>query len=90
MLKKLEAIKDRYDRLTELTADPTVLADMAKWKEYAKERADMEETVEKYKEYKKIDGERASAEELASVKGISRRDAEAVFARYHKQEETER
>ena len=67
MLKKLEAIKDRYERLTELTSDPTVLADMAKWKEYAKERADMEETVEKYKEYKKIDGERASAEELYKI-----------------------
>ena len=64
MIKKLETILERYDRLTELTADPNVLADMNKWKEYAKERADMEETVEKYKEYKKIEDERASAEEL--------------------------
>lgn len=31
---------------------------------------------------------RATVEELFAVKGISRRDAEAVFARYHKQEDT--
>ena len=64
MIKKLETILERYDRLTELTADPNVLADMNKWKEYAKERADMEETVEKYREYKKTEEEKTSAEEL--------------------------
>ena len=54
MIKKLVDILIRYERLTELTADPSVLADMNLWKSYAKERADMEETVEKYKEYNLI------------------------------------
>ena len=67
MLKKLETILERYDRLTELTADPTVLADMAKWKGYAKERADMEGTVEKYREYKKVEEDLASCEEMLAA-----------------------
>ena len=64
MLSKLEGILSRYENLTELIADPKVLSNMDEWKNYAKERADMEETVEKYKEYKKIAEEKSDAEEL--------------------------
>lgn len=64
MLSKLEGILLRYENLNELIADPKVLSNMDEWKKYAKERADMEETVEKYKEYKKIADDKASAEEL--------------------------
>ncbi len=64
MLSKLEGILSRYENLTELIADPKVLSNMDEWQKYAKERGDMEETVEKYKEYKKIAEDKASAEEL--------------------------
>ena len=64
MLSKLEGILARYENLTELIADPKVLANMDEWQKYAKERGDMEETVEKYKEYKKIAQDKESAEEL--------------------------
>lgn len=64
MLSKLEGILSRYENLTDLIADPKVLSNMDEWKKYAKERADMEETVEKYKEYKKIAEEKSDAEEL--------------------------
>lgn len=64
MLSKLEGILRRYETLTELIADPKVLSNMEEWQKYAKERGDMEETVEKYKEYKKIVEEKTQAEEL--------------------------
>lgn len=64
MLSKLEGILSRYENLTDLIADQKVLSNMDEWKKYAKERADMEETVEKYKEYKKIAEEKSDAEEL--------------------------
>lgn len=64
MLSKLEGILKRYETLTELIADPKVLSNMEEWQKYAKERGDMEETVEKYKEYKKIVEEKTQAEEL--------------------------
>ena len=40
MIEKLEAIKQRYDILTEKIADPAVIAKMDEWKKIAKERAD--------------------------------------------------
>ena len=63
MIEKLEAIKNKYDILTEKIADPEVIARMDEWKKIAKERADMEETVEKYIEYKQVEAEKISAEE---------------------------
>lgn len=64
MLSKLEGILLRYETLNQLIADPKVLSNMEEWQKYAKERGDMEETVEKYKEYKKIAEEKEQAEEL--------------------------
>ena len=45
MIEKLEAIKNKYDILTEKIADPEVIARMDEWKKIAKERADMEATL---------------------------------------------
>ena len=63
MIEKLEAIKQRYDLLTEKIADPAVIAKMDEWKKIAKERADMEETVEKYVEYKRVEADMIAAEQ---------------------------
>lgn len=52
MNQKLEEIYSKYEKLGELLADQSVLADMAVWKKYAKERSDIEETANKYAEYK--------------------------------------
>ena len=62
MIEKLETMLKRYDELTELTSSPEVLADMDKWKKYAKERADLEDAVIKYQEYKKVEQEGSDAE----------------------------
>lgn len=62
MIEKLETMQKRYDELTELTSSPEVLADMDKWKKYAKERADLEDAVVKYQEYKKVEKEGSDAE----------------------------
>lgn len=63
MIEKLEGIKQRYDLLTEKIADPAVIAKMDEWKKMAKERADMEDTVNKYIEYKKVEADKIAAEE---------------------------
>ena len=62
MIEKLETMLKRYDELTELTSSPEVLADMDRWKKYAKERADLEDAVVKYQEYKKVEKEGSDAE----------------------------
>ena len=67
MISKLQGILERYEKLTELVSDPAVLARMDEWRKYTKERADMEETVEKFKEYKKIEQDKLGAEELYQI-----------------------
>ena len=67
MLKKLEAVLERFEKLTALTADPQVLSDMSQWKAYAKERADMEETVEKYREFKKVEADKTAVRTVSGA-----------------------
>ena len=62
MNKKIEEIYERYERLGELLSDPSVISDMNLWKKYAKERADIEDTANKYVEYKQIENEMLGAE----------------------------
>lgn len=57
MFKKLDKMLERYDKLNELVGDSDVIAKKDEWKAYAKELADMRETVEKYTEYKKTESE---------------------------------
>ena len=66
MIEKLEKILDRYEALGDILADPATLSDMEKWKKCAKERSDIEETANVYKEYKKIEENgRAAEKEIA-------------------------
>ncbi len=62
MTTKLEAIYQRYLKLNELVADPEVIKNIDEWRKYTKELSDMDEIIEKYKEYKKVLEEKTDAE----------------------------
>ncbi len=62
MNRKLEEIYQRYEKLGELLADPATLSDMSLWQKYAKERSDIEETANKYAEFKAAENEFAALE----------------------------
>ena len=62
MNRKLEEIYQRYEKLGELLADQATLSDMSLWQKYAKERSDIEETANKYAEYKNAETESATLE----------------------------
>ena len=64
MISKLQAILERFEKLSQLISDPEVIKDMETWQKYVKERAEMEETADKYIEYKKVEADGKSAEEL--------------------------
>ena len=51
MFERLRLMLERYEQLTNLLADPEVISDQNKWREYAKEHASMEEAITLYKEY---------------------------------------
>jgi peptide chain release factor 1 len=51
MLEKLASIEDRYNELERLLADPEVVSDYENVVKYSKERSDIQEIVEKFREY---------------------------------------
>lgn len=54
MLDRLQALADRYDKLSELLCDPDVANDAGKLREYSKEQSDLQEAYEAYTEYKSV------------------------------------
>lgn len=55
MFNKLEETKKRYEFLTDEIVKPEVIANQNEWKKLVKERADIEEIVNKYAEYKETE-----------------------------------
>ncbi len=53
MFDKLEEVEKRYDELTKLISDPEVISRNQEWQKLMKEHAEIEEVVNKYREYKK-------------------------------------
>jgi len=57
MLGKLELIEERYEELNRLMAKPEVATDPDLLREYAQERAEIEDLVQKYRQYKATESE---------------------------------
>ncbi len=64
MLEKLEKVEQRYEELNRLLADPEVAQDYERVTRYAKERAEIDEIVTTYRDYKETVHE---LEETASL-----------------------
>ncbi len=54
MFERLDAIKEKYEELTTKLSTPAVLNDYNTLKKISKEQRDLEETYNKYMEYKKV------------------------------------
>ena len=54
MLDKLEAIKNRFDEVSELIVDPNIISDMKQYIQLNKEYKDLQPIIESYHEYKNI------------------------------------
>ena len=54
MFNKLKDVEERYNFLTEEISKPEVIDDQNNWKKLMKERADIEEIVNKYREFKQV------------------------------------
>ena len=68
MLEKLAALEQKFNHLTELVADPDVIADQASWQKYVKARSEIEEVVLCYQAYQKCLEGIAEAEQMAKEK----------------------
>lgn len=54
MFDRLQALADRYEKLSELLCDPDVSSDPKRLRELSKEQSDLQEAYETYTEYKKV------------------------------------
>jgi peptide chain release factor 1 len=54
MLDRLQALADRYDKLSELLCDPDVVNDSKRLREYSKEQSDLQDVYQAYMEYKSV------------------------------------
>ncbi len=73
LTQRLEAIRRRYDELGRLLADPELFADPDRMQRYAKERASLADTVDRYEAWQRV--ERA-IEETASLTRERNEEAE--------------
>ncbi|MFS0788445.1 peptide chain release factor 1 [Shouchella sp. 1P09AA] len=68
MLDRLQSVEDRYDFLNEQLSDPDVISDTNKLREYSKEQAQIEETVQAYREYKEVHEQHLEAKAMLEDK----------------------
>jgi peptide chain release factor 1 len=88
MIPELQAIEDRYRRLTEELSDPAIAANPQKIRELAKERAELEPVYRKSEEWKRVRRDREEAEALLAdpatdpdLKRLAAGEAESLGAR---------
>jgi peptide chain release factor 1 len=73
MLESLNKVEERYEELMSLMADPEIAQDYERVAEYAKERADLEDIVGAYRDYKD------TVEELEGTKTLLDDDGDPEF-----------
>lgn len=64
MFERLQVVEDRYEQLNEYLSDPDIVSDATKLRDFSKEQSGLQETVDVYRDYKKV------IEELESSKGL--------------------
>jgi len=88
MIPELQAIEDKYLRLTAALSDPAIAAEPQKIRELAKERAELEPVFRKYEEWKRVRRDREEARALLAdpatepeLRRMAEGEAEALGAR---------
>nr|WP_255688452.1 peptide chain release factor 1 [Pontibacillus sp. HN14] len=93
VLDRLQTLEDRYEKLNELLSDPEIVNDSNKLREYSKEQAGLEETVQVYREYKdtvqQLDDAKAMLEEDLDdeMKEMTKEEISELSAEKDKMEE---
>ncbi len=71
MIERLEATLNRYNEITEELSKPEVLSNVELMTTLSKEQSSIKETVEKYKDYKKVLSDLEEAKELLNDKEMA-------------------
>jgi peptide chain release factor 1 len=68
MLDRLQALADRYEKLSELLCDPDVTSDTKKLREYSKEQSDLQDAYDAYMAYKSVSEQLNAAKVMQNEK----------------------
>ncbi|NIK79435.1 peptide chain release factor 1 [Paenibacillus castaneae] len=68
MFDRLEALADRYEKLSELLCDPDVSSDPKRLRELSKEQSDLQEAYDAFTEYKQVTEQLADAKVMQAEK----------------------
>jgi len=68
MLDRLQALADRYEKLSELLCDPDVASDPKKLRDYSKEQSDLQGAYAAYTEYKEVSAQLEDAKAMQGEK----------------------
>ncbi len=74
MLDKLREIESHFKRLEEQMTDPEILSDMSRYAKINKEYKDLQEIVDKFKEYKWVLDSISSAQEMLKEPDVEMQD----------------
>ncbi|TDO12509.1 MULTISPECIES: peptide chain release factor 1 [Halomonas] len=62
--QRLDAFVERFEELSALLAEPEVISDQTRFRDYSREYAELEPLVEAWREYRAVEADIASAEQL--------------------------
>lgn len=68
MFDRLQAVDDRYEELSQLLCDPSIINDPKRLREYSKEQSNIEDTVAVYREYKEVTSQLNDAKSMLEEK----------------------
>ncbi|NDD30071.1 MAG: peptide chain release factor 1 [Proteobacteria bacterium] len=85
MLDKLAAVESRYEQLNEKMCDPVVISNTSEYRKVSRERAEIEEIVTRFREYKALlddaEGWRSLAEADKDMRAEAETELRALEAR---------
>jgi len=93
VIKKLEAIKSRYEEVSELMAQPGLMNDIKQYTTLSKEYKDLAKLVDVYHQYKKVLQDSESAKSLlntakdAEFRDLAKEELDSLEIHKHKLEE---
>ncbi|MTI32552.1 peptide chain release factor 1 [Xanthovirga aplysinae] len=80
MIDKLEAIKARFEEVSQLIVQPDAMSDMKKYSQLSKEYKDLDKIVKKYDQYKSV------VDQLQDAKNILEREKDPEYREMAKME----
>ena len=78
---KLESVRDRFEEIAGLLADPDIIGDQNQFRDLSREYAQVEPVVQSFQQYEGILGDIAAAREMATDEDEDIRQALAFAAR---------